>query len=77
MINQQEKRPLSVGSAATVHPQGENNPRISFSKCKDGTTFAQVVDTEERTWESPGVGVKALGRSATSHDNHAARQRAR
>ena len=76
MTNQQEVHSLSVGSAVQFHPQRENNPRTSPPKA--GTAPLREGSRCGRAdLESPGVSVKALGRSATSHDNHAARQRAR
>ena len=76
MTNQQEERPLSIGCCRTVHPQGEDNPRTSPPKAgpeplREGSRHRGA------DLESPGVSVKALGRSTTRHDNHAARQSTR
>ena len=69
MTNQQEERSLSIGSADTVHAQGDDNPRTSPPKAgpeplREGSRHRGA------DLESPGVSVKALGRSTTSHNNH-------
>ena len=76
MTNQQEERPLSIGSAVQFTHKGKTIHGHLLQR-QGRSRFAKVVDTEERTWRVPGVSVKALGRSTTSHDNHAARQSTR
>ena len=76
MINQQEKRSLSVGPAVQFTHSGKTIHGHLLQR-PGRRRFAQVVDTEERTWKVPEFAFKALGKSATGHDSHAARQRAR
>ena len=76
MTNQQEEPPAIYRVCRTVRPQGEDNPRTSPPKAgpeplREGSRHRGA------DLESPGVSVKALGRSTTSHDNHAARQSTR
>ena len=73
MINQPEERPLSIGSAVQFTHQG-NTIHGHLLQRQGRRRFAKIVDTEGADLERPGVSVTALGRSATSHDNHAARQ---
>ena len=76
MINQPEERPLSIGSAVQFIHKGKTIHGHLLQR-QGRRRFAKIVDTEEADLESPGVSVKALGRSATSHDHHAARQSTR
>ena len=73
MINQPEERPLSIGSAVQFTHKGKTIHGHLLQR-QGRRRFAKIVDTAERTWNVPESAFKALGRSATSHDNHAARQ---
>ena len=75
MLNQQQKRPLSIGSAVqfthkreTIH--GHLLQRQGQAPLLEGNRHRGA------DLESPGVGVETLGRSAASHGGHAARQSA-
>ena len=76
MLNQQEELSLSIGSAVQFTHKGETIHGHLLQRQGRRRRFAKIIDTEERTWKSPGVGIEALGRSAESHDGHAARQSA-
>ena len=76
MINQPEERPLSIGSAVQFTHKGKTIHGHLLQR-QGRRLFAKVVDAEERTWKVPESALKHSGRSATSHDNHAARQSAR
>ena len=60
MINQQEKRPLSVGSAVQFTHKGKTIHGHLLQR-QGRRRFAQVVDTEERTWEVPESALKHSG----------------
>ena len=76
MIQSAGGTPAIYRVCGTVHLQEENHPRTSSPKA--GPAPLREDSRHRRAdLESPGVSVKALGRSATSHDNHAARQRTR
>ena len=76
MTNQQEERPLSIGSAVQFTHKGKTIHGHLLQR-QGRSRFAKVVDTEERTWRVPESALKHSGRSTTSHDNHAARQSTR
>ena len=76
MINQPEERPLSIGAAVQFTHKGKTIHGHLLQR-QGRRRFAKVVDTARADLERPRVNVKALGRSATSHDHHAARQRTR
>ena len=76
MTNQQEVHSLSVGSAVQFTHKGKTIHGHLLQR-QGRRRFAKVVDAEEQTWKVPESALKHSGRSATSHDNHAARQRAR
>ena len=72
MINQQEKRPLSVGSAVQFTHRGKTLHGHLLQR-QGRRRFAQVVDTEERTWKVPESALKNSGRARlatiiTRHD---------
>ena len=74
MLNQQQKRPLSIGSAVEFTHKRET---IYASPPTAGTGPLREGNRHRGTdLESPGVGVEALGRSAASPSGHAARQSA-
>ena len=60
MINQQEKRPLSVGSAVQFTHKGKTIHGHLLQR-QGRRRFAQVVDTEERTWKVPESALKHSG----------------
>ena len=76
MINQQEKRPLSVGSAVQFTHRGKTIHGHLLQR-QGRRRFAQVVDTEERTWKVPESALKNSGRARlatiiTRHDRERA-----
>ena len=60
MINQQEKRPLSVGSAVQFTHKGKTIHGHLLQR-QGRRRFAQVVDREERTWKVPESALKHSG----------------
>ena len=73
MLNQQEERPLSIGSAVQFTHKGETISRTSSPTA--GTAPLREGNRHRGAdLESTGVGVEALGRNAESHDGHAVRQ---
>ena len=60
MINQQEKRPLSVESAVQFTHTGKTIHGYLLQR-QGRHHFAQVVDTEERTWKVPESALKLSG----------------
>ena len=60
MINQQEKRSLSVGSAVQFTHKGKTIHGHLLQR-QGRRRFAQVVDTEERTWKVPESALKDSG----------------
>ena len=76
MINQQEKRPLSVGSAVQFTHRGKTIHGHLLQR-QGRRRFAQVVDTEEWTWKVPESALKHSGRArlatiVTRHDRERA-----
>ena len=75
MLNQQEERQLSIGSGVQFTHKGET---IHGHLLQRQGKAPLREDNRHRgaDLESPGGGVEALGRSAESHNGHAARQSA-
>ena len=76
MTNHQEKRPLSVGSAVQFTHKGKTIHGHLLQR-QGRRRFAQVVDTEERTWKVPESALKNSGRARlatiiTRHDRERA-----
>ena len=60
MINQQEKRQLSVGSAVQFTHKGKTIHGYLLQR-QGQRRFAQVIDREERTWKVPESALKHSG----------------
>ena len=60
MINQQEERPLSVGSAVQFTHKGKTILGHLLQR-QGRQPFAKVIDTEERTWKVPESALKHSG----------------
>ena len=60
MINQQEKRPLSVGSAVQFTHKGKTIQGHLIQR-QGRRRFAKIVDTEERTCKVPESALKHSG----------------
>ena len=76
MINQHEKRPLSVGSAVQFTHKGKTIYGHLLQR-QGRHHFAQVVDTEEQTWKVPESELKHSGGARlatiiTRHDRESA-----
>ena len=73
MFNQQEERPLSIGSAVQFTHKGETIPGHLLQR-QGRRRFAKVIDTEERIWTVPESALKHSGGSerratmVTRHD---------
>ena len=52
MLDQQEERPLSIGSAVQFTHKGKTI-RGHLLQRQGRSRFAKVIDTEERTWKAP------------------------
>ena len=60
MLNQQEERPLSIGSAVQFTHKGETIPGHLLQR-QGRRRFAKVIDTEERIWKVPESALKHSG----------------
>ena len=60
MTNQQEERPLSIGSAVQFTHKGKTIHGHLLQR-QGRSRFAKVVDTEERTWRVPESALKHSG----------------
>ena len=71
MLNQQEERPLSIGSAVQFTHKGETIPGHLLQR-QGRRRFAKVIDTEERIWKVPESVLKHSGgtRRATMVTRH-------
>ena len=71
MFNQQEERPLSIGSAVQFTHKGETIPGHLLQR-QGRRRFAKVIDTEERIWTVPESALKHSGgtRRATMVTRH-------
>ena len=71
MLNQQEERPLSIGSAVQFTHKGETIPGHLLQR-QGRRRFAKVIDTEERIWKVPESALKHSGgtRRATMVTRH-------
>ena len=71
MLNQQEERPLSIGSGVQFTHKGETiHGHLLQRQGRRG--FAKIIDTEERTWKVPELALKHSGgaRRATMVTRH-------
>ena len=71
MLNQQEERSLSIGSAVQFTHKGETIHGHLLQR-QGGRRFAKIIDTEERTWKAPESALKHSGgaRRATMVTRH-------
>ena len=71
MLNQQEERPLSIGSAVQFTHKGETIHGHLLQR-QGRRRFAKVIDTKERTWKVPELALKHSGgaRRATMVTRH-------
>ena len=60
MLNQQEERPLSIGSAVQFTHKGETISGHLLQR-QGRRRFAKVIDTEERIWKVPESALKHSG----------------
>ena len=60
MLNQQEERPLSIGSAVQFTHKGETIHGHLLER-QGRRRFAKIVDTEERIWKVPESALKHSG----------------
>ena len=59
MLNQQEERPLSIGSGVQFTHKGETIHGHLLQR-QGRRRFAKIIDTEERTWKVPELALKHL-----------------
>ena len=71
MLNQQEERPLSIGSGVQFTHKGETIHGHLLQR-QGRRRFAKIIDTEERTWKVPELALKHSGgaRRATMVTRH-------